>query len=170
MVPTWRSVPDVDRVTGRLPAGAVAGTIMVELGRTMSTAQFVVKGDWRCHRPLIVRSPTAGALPAATGAAMQCSECSRPRELRTTPMLHSIATVCLSGTLPEKLEAAAAARFDGIEIFESDLVYYDGAPADIRQLAADLGLEITLYQPFRDFEGAPRDRRQRNLDRAERKF
>ena len=85
-------------------------------------------------------------------------------------MLHSIATVCLSGTLPEKLEAAAAARFDGIEIFESDLVYYDGAPADIRQLAADLGLEITLYQPFRDFEGAPRDRRQRNLDRAERKF
>jgi 4-hydroxyphenylpyruvate dioxygenase len=85
-------------------------------------------------------------------------------------MLHSIATVCLSGTLPEKLEAAAAARFDGIEIFESDLVYYDGAPADIRQMAADLGLEITLYQPFRDFEGAPRDRRQRNLDRVERKF
>ena len=85
-------------------------------------------------------------------------------------MLHSIATVSLSGTLPQKLEAAAAARFDGVEIFESDLVYYDGAPADIRQLAADLGLEITLYQPFRDSEGAPRERRQRNLDRAERKF
>lgn len=85
-------------------------------------------------------------------------------------MLHSIATVSLSGTLPQKLEAAAAARFDGVEIFESDLVYYGGRPGDIRQLAADLGLEITLYQPFRDFEGAPPERRQRNLDRAERKF
>ena len=85
-------------------------------------------------------------------------------------MLHSIATVSLSGTLPQKLEAASAARFDGVEIFEADLVYYDGTPADIRQLAADLGLEITLFQPFRDFEGCPRDRRLRNLDRAERKF
>lgn len=85
-------------------------------------------------------------------------------------MLHSIATVSLSGSLPQKLDAAAAARFDGVEIFESDLVYYDGAPADIRKLAGDLGLEITLFQPFRDFEGAPRERRQRNLDRAERKF
>jgi 4-hydroxyphenylpyruvate dioxygenase len=85
-------------------------------------------------------------------------------------MLHSIATVSLSGSLPQKLDAAAAARFDGVEIFESDLVYYDGAPADIRKLAGDLGLEITLFQPFRDFEGAPLERRQRNLDRAERKF
>lgn len=85
-------------------------------------------------------------------------------------MLHSIATVSLSGTLPQKLEAAAAARFDGIEIFEADLVYFGGTPGDIRQLAADLGLEITLYQPFRDFEGSPRERQQRNLDRAERKF
>jgi 4-hydroxyphenylpyruvate dioxygenase len=85
-------------------------------------------------------------------------------------MLHSIATVSLSGTLPEKLEAAASARFDGVEIFEADLLYFDGSPGDVRQLAADLGLEITLFQPFRDFEAAPRDRLQRNLDRAERKF
>jgi 4-hydroxyphenylpyruvate dioxygenase len=85
-------------------------------------------------------------------------------------MLHSIATVSLSGTLPQKLEAVSAARFDGVEIFESDFVYFDGAPGDIRKLAADLGLEIMLYQPFRDFEGAPRERRERNLDRAARKF
>jgi 4-hydroxyphenylpyruvate dioxygenase len=85
-------------------------------------------------------------------------------------MLHSIATVYLSGTLPEKLEAAAAARFDAVEIFESDLLYYAGAPADVRRRASDLGLAIALYQPFRDFEGAPRERRARNLDRAERKF
>ena len=85
-------------------------------------------------------------------------------------MLRSIATVSLSGTLPEKLAASAAARFDAVEIFESDLLYFDGSPQDVRRLAADLGLDIALYQPFREFEGAPRDRQQRNLDRAERKF
>lgn len=32
------------------------------------------------------------------------------------------------------------------------------------------GIAITLFQPFRDFEGCRRDRLQKNLDRAERKF
>ncbi|MGM3276770.1 bifunctional sugar phosphate isomerase/epimerase/4-hydroxyphenylpyruvate dioxygenase family protein [Ralstonia sp. 24A2] len=81
-----------------------------------------------------------------------------------------IATVCLSGTLPEKLEAAAAAGFDGIEIFESDLLNFDGSPARVRQMAADLGLAILLYQPFRDFEAMPRELFARNLVRAQRKF
>ena len=85
-------------------------------------------------------------------------------------MHRSIATVSLSGTLPEKLEAIAAAGFDGVEIFENDLLYYGGSPRDVRKLAADLGLAITLFQPFRDFEGCRRDRLARNLDRAERKF
>lgn len=85
-------------------------------------------------------------------------------------MRRSIATVSLSGTLPEKLEAIAAAGFDGVEIFENDLLYYDGSPRDIRQMCADLGIEIMLFQPFRDFEGVRRDRLARNLERAERKF
>lgn len=85
-------------------------------------------------------------------------------------MQRSIATVSLSGTLPEKLEAIAAAGFDGVEIFENDLLYYAGSPREVRQLCADLGLAITLFQPFRDFEGCRRDRLQRNLDRAQRKF
>lgn len=85
-------------------------------------------------------------------------------------MQRSIATVSLSGTLPEKLEAIAAAGFDGVEIFENDLLYYAGSPREIRQRCADLGLAITLFQPFRDFEGCRRDRLARNLDRAERKF
>jgi 4-hydroxyphenylpyruvate dioxygenase len=85
-------------------------------------------------------------------------------------MQRSIATVSLSGTLPEKLEAIAAAGFDGVEIFENDLLYYDGSPSEIRKRCADLGLAITLFQPFRDFEGCRRDRLARNLDRAERKF
>jgi 4-hydroxyphenylpyruvate dioxygenase len=82
----------------------------------------------------------------------------------------SIATVSLSGTLPEKLEAAAAIGFDGIEIFENDLLTFDGSPDDVRAIAADLGLAITLFQPFRDFEAMPDPQRTRNFDRAERKF
>ncbi|UVL71844.1 3-dehydroshikimate dehydratase QuiC [Pseudomonas protegens] len=85
-------------------------------------------------------------------------------------MQRSIATVSLSGTLPEKLEAIAAAGFDGVEIFENDLLYYDGSPREIKQMCADLGVAITLFQPFRDFEGCRRDRLPRNLERAERKF
>ena len=88
-----------------------------------------------------------------------------------TPTLRkSIATVSLSGTLPEKLEAAAAAGFDGVEIFESDLLTYDGSPAEVRRICQGLGLAIDLYQPFRDFEAMPEPQRTRNLDRAERKF
>jgi 4-hydroxyphenylpyruvate dioxygenase len=86
------------------------------------------------------------------------------------PLAKSIATVCLSGTLPDKLEAAAAAGFDAIELFENDLLTFDGTPRDVRRMASDLGLAISLFQPFRDFEAMPEPFRKRNLDRAERKF
>src|SRR5580698_5663210 len=82
----------------------------------------------------------------------------------------SIATVSLSGTLPEKLDAAAAIGFDGIEVFENDLLTFDGSPADVRAIAEGLGLAITIFQPFRDFEAMPEPQRTRNMDRAERKF
>ncbi len=85
-------------------------------------------------------------------------------------MQRSIATVSVSGTLPEKLHAIAAAGFDGIELFENDLLYYPGTPADVRRLCADLGLQILLFQPFRDFEGESRERFAANLERARRKF
>ena len=82
----------------------------------------------------------------------------------------SVATVCLSGTLPDKLEAAAAAGFDAVEIFENDLLTYEGTAAEAGRLCSDLGLEVALFQPFRDFEAMPEPQRARNLDRAERKF
>jgi 4-hydroxyphenylpyruvate dioxygenase len=85
-------------------------------------------------------------------------------------MHRSIATVSMSGTLRQKLEAIAAARFDGIELFENDFIQFAGSAMDLRTMAADLGLGIDLYQPFRDFEGMPEAQYQRNLDRAERKF
>ncbi len=85
-------------------------------------------------------------------------------------MRTSIATVSLSGSLGEKLEAIAAARFDAVEIFENDLLSSSGTPADVRRAVADLGLEVVTLQPFRDFEGLPDDKRARAFARAERKF
>ncbi|HEX9383721.1 MAG TPA: sugar phosphate isomerase/epimerase, partial [Gemmatimonadaceae bacterium] len=76
----------------------------------------------------------------------------------------------MSGTLREKLEAIAAARFDGYELFENDLIYFNASPADVGAISADLGLSCELYQPFRDFEGSPDAVFRKNLDRAERKF
>ena len=82
----------------------------------------------------------------------------------------SIATVSLSGALDEKLRAIAAAGFDAVEIFENDLLSFNGSPRDVGQLCRDLGLTICAFQPFRDFEGMPEPQRARNFARAERKF
>jgi 4-hydroxyphenylpyruvate dioxygenase len=86
------------------------------------------------------------------------------------PLRKCIATVALSGTLRDKLEACANAGFDGVEIMEADLLTFEGTPADVRRICHDLGLTIEIYQPFRDFEAMPEPQRGRNLDRAERKF
>jgi 4-hydroxyphenylpyruvate dioxygenase len=85
-------------------------------------------------------------------------------------MQTSIATVSLSGTLGEKLEAIANAKFDAVEIFETDLVTFNGSPADVRRICGDLGLDIVTLQPFRDFEGMQGTQRERAFARAERKF
>ncbi|WP_431870093.1 TIM barrel protein [Nocardiopsis eucommiae] len=85
-------------------------------------------------------------------------------------MRRSIATVSLSGTLEEKLSAAAKVGFDGVEIFENDLLASPLTPREIRALAGELGLTIDLYQPFRDFEGVDGTRLAANLRRAEAKF
>jgi 3-dehydroshikimate dehydratase len=85
-------------------------------------------------------------------------------------MKRAIATVCMPGALAEKLGAAAEAGFQGVELFENDLTYFDGRPEDVRDLAASLGLEIVALQPFRDFEGLPEALRAKAFERAKRKF
>ncbi len=85
-------------------------------------------------------------------------------------MKTSIATVTVSGDLGQKLAAIAAAGFDGVEIFENDLLVFDKSPAEVGRIVRDHGLEISLFQPFRDFEGMPEPYRGRTFDRAERKF
>ncbi|MBE9640124.1 bifunctional sugar phosphate isomerase/epimerase/4-hydroxyphenylpyruvate dioxygenase family protein [Salipiger mangrovisoli] len=81
-----------------------------------------------------------------------------------------IATVSISGTLSEKLEAISAAGFDGIEIFEQDFITDSGSARDVGKRIRDQGLSIDLFQPFRDFEGLPGALRAKAIDRAERKF
>ncbi|KAL7270440.1 hypothetical protein RUND412_006854 [Rhizina undulata] len=91
--------------------------------------------------------------------------------LSSLPHSNSIATVCLSGHLPDKLIAIAEAGFSGVEIFENDLLHYPGSRTDIYNQCQELGLKIEMYQPFRDFEGAATEEDlRRNLERLERKF
>ncbi len=86
-------------------------------------------------------------------------------------MFTSIATVSISGSLETKLRAIAESGFDGVEIFENDLLTFDGGDArDVGRLLRELDLACTAFQPFRDFEGMPEPLRARVFDRVERKF
>jgi 4-hydroxyphenylpyruvate dioxygenase len=85
-------------------------------------------------------------------------------------MFTSIATVSISGTLESKLRAIARAGFDGVEIFENDLLTSQGSAREAGALMRSLGLKCTLFQPFRDFEGMPDALRPRVFERIERKF
>ena len=85
-------------------------------------------------------------------------------------MKTSIATVSLSGDLRDKIQAIARAGFDGVEMFENDFIAFDHSPREVGQMVRDAGLAVTLFQPFRDFEGLPEPFRGKAFDRAERKF
>ena len=85
-------------------------------------------------------------------------------------MKSSIATVCISGSLREKLTAISRAGFDGYELFENDFVTSSLSSEDVRERSADLGLTLDLYQPFRDIEGTTAERFAAALERARHKF
>jgi 4-hydroxyphenylpyruvate dioxygenase len=85
-------------------------------------------------------------------------------------MRRSIATLCMSGTLRDKLEAAAAARFDAVELCEPDFIGFRGTPREVRSIVDDLGIGIDLYRPFRDASDGDGTTISRALDRADRKF
>jgi len=85
-------------------------------------------------------------------------------------MKTSIATVSISGSLEGKLRAVAEAGFDGVEIFENDLLGFPGTPLEVGRIIRDLGMQCTLFQPFRDLEGMPAEQLSRAFERIERKF
>ncbi|MGE4611813.1 MAG: TIM barrel protein [Paracoccaceae bacterium] len=85
-------------------------------------------------------------------------------------MTLSIATTSIPGDLRSKLEQISAAGFQGVELHEPDFTGFNGSAKDVRNLAQDLGLKITLLQPFYDFEGLSGDHRSLAFQRAESKF
>jgi len=117
------------------------------------------------HGSMTGSAPTGQrqATPGASGG--QATNGEQPARLRT-----ALATVCISGALEDKLAAAAAAGFDGVEIFEPDFVASSWSAGEVRDRCADLGLSIDLYQPFRDFDSAQPETLRANLRRADRKF
>ncbi|MDG4664421.1 sugar phosphate isomerase/epimerase and 4-hydroxyphenylpyruvate domain-containing protein [Mycobacterium sp. 236(2023)] len=82
----------------------------------------------------------------------------------------TIATVCLSGILDDKVTAAAHAGFEGIELFEPDLITSTSSPKALRRRCEELGLRIVLYQPFRDLDSTDPEQVERNLRRLQHKF
>ncbi|GIF23330.1 sugar phosphate isomerase/epimerase/4-hydroxyphenylpyruvate dioxygenase-like putative hemolysin [Actinoplanes tereljensis] len=82
----------------------------------------------------------------------------------------SVSTACLSGALEDKLAAAAAARFPGVELTENDLIVSSWSPRRIREECERRGLTIDAYQPLTDVEGVPPTLFAANLRRAERIF
>ncbi|HKP06273.1 MAG TPA: TIM barrel protein [Microbacterium sp.] len=85
------------------------------------------------------------------------------------PRRVSISTVCLSGTLEDKLRAAAEAGFAGVEMLEYDLVMSAWSPGRVAEEAARLGISVGVYQPFH-VEPVPAGRFDLTLRRAERKL
>jgi 4-hydroxyphenylpyruvate dioxygenase len=85
-------------------------------------------------------------------------------------MTNAIATVSISGTLEEKLRAAAAAGFRAVEIFDTDFVASALSAGEVKGLLDELGIACVLYQPLRDFEGMPEPHRSRAFARARQKF
>ena len=81
-------------------------------------------------------------------------------------MHETIATSSLSGTLEDKLAAAAAARFHGVELAGSDLVVSSWPPARVRDECARRGLTVDAYQPLADMEAVPSGVFAANLRRA----
>src|SRR6185369_15296204 len=104
-------------------------------------------GFWRLVAP-VGTGQIAAALPWHRGKIRRAVRFPKVRRGMQT----SIATVSLSGGLAEKLEATAAAGFTGVEIFESDMLSFNGTPKDVARMVAQLGLKIVTFQPFRDFE------------------
>ncbi len=85
-------------------------------------------------------------------------------------MKTSIATVSLAGDFEEKLAAVTKTGFNGIEVFEQDIIGFEGSASEAGKMVRDHGLTITLFQPFRDFEGLPESQHDRVFDRVKRKF
>lgn len=85
-------------------------------------------------------------------------------------MRKAIATVSLSGSLVQKLDAIARAGFTAVEVFDQDLADFAGSAKDLRRLTDALDLEVVMLQPLRNADGVPPARRARVMEQARRMF
>ncbi len=86
-------------------------------------------------------------------------------------MRTGIATVCLSGDARREARRGRPRRAStGSSCSRPTSIASPLSPDEVRLRAAELGLSIDLYQPFRDFEAVDPGRLERNLRRAEAKF
>ena len=81
-------------------------------------------------------------------------------------MIPTVATVTMVGDLPERITAAAQARFEAIELFDADLEAFGGNAQAVRQMTDAAGLQIASYFPLRDVEGIAPQNRDAVLKRA----
>ncbi|WP_347268886.1 TIM barrel protein [Paracoccus sp. (in: a-proteobacteria)] len=79
-----------------------------------------------------------------------------------------ISSLSFSGHLYDKIDAAARAGFDGIEIFREDMVGFDGGPGDVAAIARAAGIRIAALQSLRDVEGLAGEARAAAFRRAAR--
>ena len=73
-------------------------------------------------------------------------------------MRTGIATLSVRGRLLDKLPVIAGAGFDGVEVFDNDLVACPAPPREVASRCTDLGLTVDLFQPVRDAAGVAPDR------------
>ena len=85
-------------------------------------------------------------------------------------MTLSIATTSVPGDLKSKLEAIANAGFKSVELHEPDFTSFEGSTSEVRELTEELGLSISILQPFNDIEGLEGDMRKNAFARLARKF
>ncbi|MGI4982245.1 MAG: sugar phosphate isomerase/epimerase family protein [Janthinobacterium lividum] len=64
-------------------------------------------------------------------------------------------TVLLGGSSRDKIEAAAAAGFQQIELWQQDVEGFDDSVEALRDRLASRGLGLADYQVLMDFDGAP---------------
>lgn len=113
--------------------------------------------------PSLPVNTSAVANSVSNQASSNNADC--PPELSTV-----IGTVWFAGTLEDKLTAAAAAGFDGVEILKPDFVVSPMSATQVRAGCADLGLSIDLYQPFRELDNVRPEGFAANLREIDRNF
>ena len=117
---------------------------------------------------LMANPPSGAMMSVSTHPASGRSATPTATTARSATRLHpALATVCIFAALEDKLDAAASAGFDGVEIFEPDVVAAPFSAAQVRSRCADIGLSIDRGHPFRDYDGAHPEVLEANLHRTD---